>query len=133
MSEPRRQRRPAAVTAVTVLCWVLGVLLALLGVLVLVVEVAPGGLDDADRSRALLSGILFIATGLIYAAVGFGLSRGVDWVRVVVLLNSLLSFGSGAYSALTGRVVTGVLSMLFAVLIVVALWNVRSNAFFEKR
>ena len=128
-----RGRRPGVVTAVAVLCWVVGGVELVLSILVLVLAAIPGALPSAQAGSLLASSIGYLVVALAYLAVGFGVFRGVDVARVIVLLASLIHLAVGLYTALTSEPIAGILSMGLAVAIALPLWIGRGAAWFEAR
>lgn len=130
---PGPGRRPGVVTAVAVLCWVVGGLELVLSILILVLEAVPGVLPSAEAGSLLASSIGYLVVALAYLAVGFGVFRGVDTARVIVLLASLIHLAVGLYTALTSEPIAGILSMGLAVAIALPLWIGRGGAWFDAR
>jgi hypothetical protein len=121
------------VTAVAVLCWVVGAVELALSILILVLEAVPGVLPSAEAGSLLASSIGYLVVALAYLAVGFGVFRGVDAARVIVLLASLIHLAVGLYTALTSAPIAGILSMGLAVAITLPLWIGRGAAWFDAR
>jgi hypothetical protein len=117
-------RRPAGVTAIAILCWLLGALdILLLGILIV-------SNSRGDYSTGELVGVG--AVGLVYIAAGIGLFLGVDAARVVVLLGSLVSFASGLYAAGNGQLVFGIATVAVTVAIAILLWTGRGSEWFTR-
>ncbi len=130
---PSPGRRPGVVTAVAVLCWVVGALELVLSILVLVLSAVPGALPSTLAGSLFASSIGYLVVALAYLAVGFGVFRGVDVARVIVLLASLVHLAVGLYTALTSEPIAGILSMGLAVAIALPLWVGRGAAWFDAR
>lgn len=121
------------VTAVAVLCWAVGALELVLSILVLVLAEVPGALPSTLAGSLFASSIGYLVVALAYLAVGFGVFRGADVARVIVLLASLIQLAVGLYTALTSEPIAGILSMGLAVAIALPLWVGRGAAWFEAR
>lgn len=130
---PSPGRRPGVVTAVAVLCWVVGALELVLSILVLVLSAVPDALPSTLAGSLFASSIGYLVVALAYLAVGFGVFRGVDVARVIVLLASLVHLAVGLYTALTSEPIAGILSMGLAVAIALPLWVGRGAAWFDAR
>lgn len=126
----RRAPRPGVVTAVAVLCWVVGAIELVLSVLLLVLALIPAVLPSAEAGSIVVSAIGYLVVALAYLAVGVGVSRGADLARVVVLLAGLIHLAVGLFTALTSQPVLGILSMGLAVAIALPLWIGRGAAWF---
>ena len=124
------QRRPGVVTAAAILCWVVGALEAGTGLLYLRLA-SLNAMTDTPAGSAFTFGIGYIVVGLAYIAVGFGVFRGADLARVIVLLVSVINFAVGLFTALSGQPLTGILSMGLAVAITLPLWVGRGRAWFD--
>lgn len=132
-ADPANGRRPGVVTAVAVLCWVVGGLELVLSVLILVLSAVPDALPATLAGSLFASSIGYLVVALAYLAVGFGVFRGVDVARVIVLLASLIHLAVGLYTALTSEPIAGILSMGLAIAIALPLWIGRGAAWFEAR
>ncbi len=119
------------ITAVAVLCWAVGGLELVLSILVLVLAEVPGALPSTLAGSLFASSIGYLVVALAYLAVGFGVFRGVDVARVIVLLASVIHLAVGLYTALTSEPIAGILSMGLAVAIALPLWVGRGAAWFE--
>ncbi|GAA4145708.1 hypothetical protein [Leifsonia shinshuensis] len=134
MSAPGVERgnaeRPGVVTAVAILCWLVGTVELILSVLLIVLAAIRGILPASETGDILVSTIGYLIVAVAYIAVGFGVFRGVDLARVIVLLASVVHLGVGLYTALTTQPVAGILSMGLAVAIALPLWVGRGAAWF---
>jgi hypothetical protein len=124
--------RPGVVTAVAVLCWLVGTVELILSVLLIVLAAIRGVLPAAQTGSILVSTIGYLIVAIAYLAVGYGVFRGVDLARVIVLLASLIHLGVGLYTALSTQPVAGILSMGLAVAIALPLWIGRGAAWFGR-
>ncbi|MEY9953089.1 hypothetical protein [Leifsonia sp. EB34] len=122
--------RPAVVTAVAVLCWLVGTVELILSVLLIVLAAIRGILPAGETGNILVSTIGYLIVAIAYIAVGFGVFRGADLARVIVLLASVVHLGVGLYTALTTQPVAGILSMGLAVAIALPLWVGRGASWF---
>ncbi|MEN2737177.1 hypothetical protein ABCS02_05245 [Microbacterium sp. X-17] len=123
--------RPGVVTAVAILCWLVGTVELILSVLLIVLAAIRGVLPANETGNVLVSTIGYLIVAVAYIAVGFGVFRGVDLARVIVLLASVVHLGVGLYTALTTQPVAGILSMGLAVAIALPLWVGRGAAWFR--
>lgn len=105
----------------------------MLSILVLVLSAVPDALPSTLAGSLFASSIGYLVVALAYLAVGFGVFRGVDVARVVVLLASLVHLAVGLYTALTSEPIAGILSMGLAVAIALPLWVGRGAAWFDAR
>ena len=124
--------RPGVVTAVAILCWLVGTIELILSVLLIVLAAIRGVLPAGETGDILVSTIGYLIVAVAYLAVGFGVFRGVDLARVIVLLASVVHLGVGLYTALTTQPVAGILSMGLAVAIALPLWVGRGAAWFGR-
>ncbi|MFE4470764.1 hypothetical protein ACFRFH_18285 [Leifsonia sp. NPDC056824] len=122
--------RPGVVTAVAILCWLVGTVELILSVLLIVLAAIRGVLPASETGNILVSTIGYLIVAVAYLAVGFGVFRGVDFARVIVLLASVVHLGVGLYTALTTQPVAGILSMGLAVAIALPLWIGRGATWF---
>ena len=122
--------RPGVVTAVAILCWLVGTVELILSVLLIVLAAIRGVLPANETGNILVSTIGYLVVAVVYLAVGFGVFRGADLARVIVLLASVVHLGVGLYTALTTQPVAGILSMGLAVAIALPLWVGRGAAWF---
>ena len=122
--------RPGVVTAVAILCWLVGTIELILSVLLIVLAAIRGILPAGETGSILVSTIGYLIVAVVYLAVGFGVFRGADLARVIVLLASLVHLGVGLYTALTTQPVAGILSMGLAVAIALPLWVGRGATWF---
>ncbi|MEY9851171.1 uncharacterized membrane protein YhaH (DUF805 family) [Leifsonia sp. EB41] len=122
--------RPGVVTAVAILCWLVGTVELILSVLLIVLAAIRGVLPANETGNILVSTIGYLIVAIAYLAVGFGVFRGADLARVIVLLASVVHLGVGLYTALTTQPVAGILSMGLAVAIALPLWVGRGAAWF---
>ncbi|MFE4950033.1 hypothetical protein ACFQ9V_07980 [Leifsonia sp. NPDC056665] len=127
---PGNADRPGVVTAVAILCWLVGTVELILSVLLIVLAAIRGVLPASETGNILVSTIGYLIVAVAYLAVGFGVFRGVDLARVVVLLASVVHLGVGLYTALTTQPVAGILSMGLAVAIALPLWVGRGATWF---
>lgn len=129
---PGNAGRPAVVTAVAILCWLVGTVELILSVLLIVLAAIRGVLPANETGSILVSTIGYLIVAVAYLAVGFGIFRGVDLARVIVLLASVVHLGVGLYTALTTQPVAGILSMGLAIAIALPLWVGRGAAWFGR-
>lgn len=126
-------RRPGVITAVAVLCWVVGALELAVGALFLALAAVPGAFQSTPTGSAVAFGAGYLLAGLAYLLVGFGVVRGADLARVIVLLVSVLNLAIGLFTAISGQPLAGILSMGIAVAIALPMWVGRGREWFERR
>jgi lysylphosphatidylglycerol synthetase-like protein (DUF2156 family) len=138
MSERSVARRPVAVTVIAVLVVISGILGVIGGlILVLAQDNADVLRETGESSNFLLTaGIVGIIVGLIYLAVARGLLRGSNGARGVVAVVSIINGAFGVWAAFfkEGQLQTqGFVNLVLALLVLVALYSPRANAFFSGR
>jgi hypothetical protein len=127
--------RPSSVTTVVVLTWIAGILDVVAGIAFLAFSRSDTLLEsiDSTSSNALFLGIGMIVLGLIVLGVAGLLGAGSKGARlaVTVLMVVRIFAHTWAWIALgTAAMTESVVAILFAVLIVVLLWNKKANTFF---
>jgi hypothetical protein len=131
-----RARRPIGVTLIVLLTVVSGLLSLIAGLLIVALHNNADLIRRSDESsRSLLViGIASAVVGLVYLLVARGLAHGNGFSRFIVGLFNVLELIGGAYLAIDKRddVRThGLVSALFALLILLMLYSRRANAFFR--
>lgn len=123
--------RPGSVTFVAVLTYINGVLDVIGGVALLIAreQVAGGGNSAAITTSAIVS----ILLGIVTVVVARGLLRGSPVSRVLVAVVMVIDILNGVLLLFTSQVVTGVIQILWSILIVALLFTRRANAFFTGR
>ncbi|MDO8147278.1 MULTISPECIES: hypothetical protein [Isoptericola] len=135
MSAPGPVTRPGSVTFVVVLTWLVAIASVVGGVLMLLATdevLADAGIGASD---APVYAWVEIALGLVVALVAVGLGNGNRFSRFLVTLLMALRVVLSLWVVIVWGEYAGfwsaLLSGLFALLIIVMLWNARANAFFR--
>jgi hypothetical protein len=123
--------RPGSVTFVAVLTYINGILDVIGGVALLVArdQVAGGGNSAAITTSAIVS----ILLGVVTVVVARGLLSGSSVSRALVAIVMVIDILNGVLLLFTSQVVTGVIQILWSILIVALLFTRRANAFFTGR
>lgn len=123
--------RPGSVTFVAVLTYLNGALDIIGGVILLIArdQVAGGGNSAAITTSAIVS----ILLGVVTVVVARGLLRGSSVSRALVAVVMVIDILNGVLLLFTSQVVTGVIQILWSILIVALLFTRRANAFFTGR
>lgn len=127
-------RRPASVTLVMILTWIVAIFTVIGGLLFLLADAAT--LLDAGLSKgeANTYGVVEIVLGIVIALVAIGLGNGNNFSRFLVSLLMVLRIGLSVwvavalwgYAGFWAVVAAGVISLL----VLVMLWNAKASAFF---
>ena len=126
--------RPASVTLVMVLTWIVAFLTILGGLLFLFISASV--LEEAGISKgdATTIGIVELVLGVIIALVAKGLGSGNNFARLLVSLLMVLRLGVTVWAAVVLWGQAGFWSVALAGLLALAvlglLWNNRANLFF---
>lgn len=117
--------RPVGVTLVGILVLIGGVLIVAAGILGLVDE-------DARIGVSLVTLILMIVLGLIYLAVARGIFTGNNFSRAIVGIVTLISLVIGVIQLIfvSDLRISGLVQILFALVILALLYNRRATVYF---
>jgi hypothetical protein len=133
MSSPYSTARPSSVTMVVVLTWLAAAMAIVSGVVVLFLSDAA--LEEAGISptTANISAWTEIVIGVIIALVAVGVSNGSNLARMLISILMVVraAFGIWAIVMFPNGLVTGLVTIVLAVLVLYLLWNAKANAFFE--
>jgi len=123
--------RHGSVTFVAVLTYLNGILDIVGGVVFLLTrdQVASGSAGAAITTSAIVSLLL----GVVTLVVARGLLRGSTVSRALVAVVMVIDILNGVLLLFTPQVVTGVIQILWSILIVSLLFTRRANAFFTGR
>ncbi|RDV44151.1 hypothetical protein DOE76_14000 [Leifsonia sp. ku-ls] len=123
--------RPGSVTFVAVLTYLNGILDIIGGVVLLLTrdQVSGAGGSAAITTSAIVSLLL----GIVTVVVARGLLRGSSVSRALVAVVMVIDLLNGVLLLFTSQVVTGVIQILWSILIVALLFTRRANAFFTGR
>jgi hypothetical protein len=132
MSQSTPAPRPGTVTTVVVLTWISAVFAIIGGVIVLLLS--DQTLSDAgiEKSTATTVAWVDIVLGVIIALVAMGLNSGSNFARILVTILMAVRVASGVWAMinLPNGVVTGIVTVVIALLVLFLLWNQRANEFF---
>jgi hypothetical protein len=128
-------KRPAGVTLVAVITWIIGALQVIGGVLLLIGLATSNALLIAgDRTWLTVYAVVAIVIGVVVVAVAGGLRRGRNSSRVIVTIALLLSIVGAVFTAITlpaeqlGSIVTAFLDLIAIIL----LYTGRASDFFRR-
>ena len=125
--------RPGSVTFVAVLAYINGILNIIGGILVLFTRDRMAAGDGGALAGITTAAILSILLGIIVVIVARGLLRGSSGARVVVTIVMIIDILNGLLMLFTGQVASGVIQILWSLLIIVLLYTRRANEFFASR
>ena len=119
-------KRPGGVTLVAVLTWINGALVLVSGLLMLFTDT----LGDAHVVNATVMTVL----GLLVILVAGGLLRGNTASRMIITILQVFTLANAASHLFfsTESVLADVLSIAFAVIILLMLWSRSANRFFAR-
>lgn len=137
MTAPAAPRRPGTVTAVVVLTWLTAALDLIAGATLLAfvgdrTYQDAMGLDE-DALRAYAIGTLVM--GALVALVAYVLAKGSRLARVLVSALMVVRIALHMFGIIavgTTALFEGIIGVVFAVLVLVLLWNERANAWFGR-
>jgi hypothetical protein len=126
--------RPGTVTLVAVLAIVNGILNILGGVVVLFTRDAVArAAGDGAAAAITASAIISILLGVITIVVARGLLRGSPTARAVVTIVMIVDILNGILLMFTPQLVSGIVQILWSLLIIALLFTRRASAFFGSR
>lgn len=126
--------RPGSVTFVAVLTYINGILNVIGGVVLLFTrESAPGAQTPGGLAGVTTSAILSIVLGIVILIVARGLLNGSSVSRALVTLVMILNLVNGVLLLFTLQFFSGVLEILWVVIVLSLLFTRRANAFFAGR
>jgi hypothetical protein len=135
MARPYAARRPAGVTFVVALTWLVAFASMVRGFLALFGADAMFEGTDLTGSDATVSGWVEIALGIVTALVAIGLARGSDLARLLVSALMGLRIVAAVWTAVTfsghGGILASALIGGVATLILLLLWSYRADQFFQ--
>ena len=123
--------RPGSVTFVAVLTYLNGILDIIGGVVLLLTRDQVAGAGDS--AAITTSAIVSLLLGIVTVVVARGLLRGSSVSRALVAVVMVIDILNGVLLLFTSQVVTGVIQILWSLLIVALLFTRRANAFFTGR
>jgi hypothetical protein len=131
-----RPQRPFTVTVVLVLVWIVALVNIIEGIILMFdsnnVEVLLQ--YNGNKNTVLIAGIIQIVFGLIVALVATSLGKGSQFARFLISLLMILDIIADVVfvSQNGSRYLWGtVLAILFALVILILLWNSKASRFFK--
>jgi|GEM_PF-695064 len=129
---PMPAKRPGSVTFVAVLTYINGVLNIIGGVVVLFTrESAPGAETAGGLAGITTSAIVSIVLGIVILIVARGLLNGSKVSRALVTLVMILNLINGVLLLFTLQVFSGVVDIVWVIIVLSLLFTRRANAFFN--
>ncbi|MFF9563184.1 hypothetical protein ACF1AJ_07545 [Leifsonia sp. NPDC014704] len=126
--------RPGSVTFVAVLTYINGILNVIGGVILLITRDQVAGSASGGAAGITTAAIISILLGIIVIVVARGLLRGSPGARAVVTVVMVVDIVNGVILLLfTNQVASGIVQILWSLLIIVLLFTRRANAFFTGR
>lgn len=125
--------RPGSVTFVAVLTYLNGILDIIGGVVILLTRDQLTGPGGAGAAAITTSAIVSLLLGIVTVIVARGLLRGSSVSRALVAVVMVIDILNGVLLLFTSQVVTGVVQILWSLLILALLFTRRANAFFTGR
>ena len=126
--------RPGSVTFVAVLAYINGVLNIVGGVVILFTRDQMVQASDAGAMAGITtSAILGIILGIVILIVARGLLNGSRFARGIVTIVMILNAISGVILLFSLQFFSGILEILWAVVMLSLLYTRRANAFFAAR
>lgn len=127
-------RRPASVTLVMVLAWIIAIFTIIGGFLFLLADAATLLEVGLTKSEANTYGVVEIVLGIVIALVAVGLGNGNNFSRFLVSLLMVLRIGVAIWAGIVLWGYAGfwaiVIAGLVSLLVLVMLWTSKASAFF---
>ncbi|WP_431220625.1 DUF7144 family membrane protein [Leifsonia xyli] len=125
--------RPGSVTLVAVLTYINGVLDIIGGVVMLLTRDQLAGGNGSAAAGVTTAAILSLLLGIVTVLVARGLLRGNSASRAIVAVIMVFDILNGVLMLFTGQAVSGVVQILWSLVILALLFTRRANAFFAGR
>lgn len=126
--------RPGSVTFVAVLTYINGILNIIGGVIILFTrDSMVSASDEAAVAGITTSAILSIVLGIVILVVARGLFNGSRVSRALVTIVMIIGIVNGVLQLFTLQFFSGIIEILWAILILGLLFTGRANAFFAGR
>lgn len=129
-------RRPGSVTIVVVLTWLQALAAIAIGIGLIAVSDETLAEVDVDPDTAGVTGIVEIAIGLGIIALAILLGKGANFARVLVSLIMVIRLGLSVWTVValfgTAWMWFSAAAGLFALLILILLWNGSANRYFAR-
>lgn len=124
-------RRPGSVTFVAVLTFLNGILNVIGGAVILFTRDSLVRTTDAGAVASVTtSAILSLVLGIVMLVVARGLLRGNTVARVLVAIVMVISIVNGVLLLFSLQFFSGILEILWAILVLAFLFTRRASAFF---
>ncbi len=120
--------RPGAVTFVAVLVYINGILDIVFGVLALIAVLAA---NSNTTAAAGVNAVVLIVLGIITIVVARGLLRGSNTSRTIVLILEVISVISGIFTLFSGQFGSGLVTIIWALVVIAILSTRRAIDFFR--
>ncbi|MCU1475965.1 MAG: hypothetical protein JWQ64_658 [Subtercola sp.] len=120
--------RPGAVTFVAVLVYINGILDLVFGVLALVAVFAA---NSTSSALVGVNAIVLIVLGIITIIVARGLLQGSNTSRTIVLILEVISLISGIFTLFSGQFGSGLVTIIWALVVIGILSTRRAIDFFR--
>ncbi|MEZ5186434.1 MAG: hypothetical protein R2720_11865 [Candidatus Nanopelagicales bacterium] len=129
-------KRPASVSLVVFLTWLVAIVTIIGGVVLLFASDSALAEAGVSSSSANLQGWIGIVLGLVIALFASALGHGSGFARLMISLLMVFRFVLGVFGIValwgTGHFWGILLMTVFAALILYLLWNARAAAFFAR-
>lgn len=129
--------RPASVSFVVILTWLVAILTIVNGVLLLFANDAALTASGVDPDKANLTGWVAVVLGLVIALFASALGNGSGFARLIVSLLMVFRFVLGTIAVVvlwgSSHVWGAIVLTLVALLILYLLWNAKASAWFAAR
>lgn len=125
--------RPGSVTFVAVLTYINGILNIIGGVVMLLTRDQMAGSNGGAAGGITTAAILSLLLGVVTVIVARGLLRGSPGARTVVAVIMVLDILNGVLQLFTLQVISGIIQILWSILILALLFTRRANEFFGSR
>ncbi|MEF2979125.1 hypothetical protein [Subtercola sp. YIM 133946] len=120
--------RPGAVTFVAVLVYINGILDVVFGAIGLIAVLSPGA---GSTGFSGINAVVLIVLGIITIVVARGLLRGSNTSRTIVLVIEVISIISGIFTLFGGQLGSGLVTIIWALVVIAILSTRRAVEFFR--
>jgi hypothetical protein len=137
MSTETAPKRPASVSLVVLLTWLVAIVTIIDGLILLFASDATLVSAGVNPSTATTTGWVSIVLGLVIALFASALGNGSKFARLLISLLMMFRFVLGSFAIVTlwgSNLVWGaVVLTLVALLVLFLLWNSKASAWFASR
>jgi hypothetical protein len=137
MSTETTPKRPASVSLVVILTWVVAIVTIIDGLILLFASDATLVSAGVNPNTATTTGWVSIVLGLVIALFASALGNGSKFARLLISLLMMFRFVLGSFAIVTlwgSNLVWGaVVLTLVALLVLFLLWNSKASAWFASR